>query len=90
MQYWFRVNLVRIIENKLGIRPGKISLVQIKRITYINLKENAERYFSGTSRKHYSPNKNIFKYKKTRKQLSLFKFWKKHKKEFRNLRKRGV
>ena len=54
--------LVRIIKNKLEIiRPGKISIKQIKKeLPYINIKENAKKYISGTSKKHYSTNKKIF------------------------------
>ena len=84
--------LVRILKNKLEIiRPGKISLNQIKKeLPYINLKKNAERYFSGTSKKHYSPNKKIFlNIKKPASNSAYLNFGKKHKKEFRNLSEKG-
>ena len=84
--------LVRIIENRLEIiRPGKISFNQIKKeLPYINLKENTEMFFSGTSKKHYSPNKKIYlNIKKPANNSAYLNFGKKHKKEFKNLSKKG-
>jgi L-threonylcarbamoyladenylate synthase len=59
-------------------------------LPYINLTENTERYFSGTSKKHYSPNKKIFlNIKKPASNSAYLNFGKKHKKEFKNLSKKG-
>jgi len=84
--------LVRIIKNNLEIiRPGKVSLNQIKKeLPYINHKESAERFFSGTSKKHYSPNKKIYlNIKKPDNHSAYLNFGKKHKKEFKNLSEKG-
>ena len=84
--------LVRILKNKLEIiRPGKISLSQIKKVLpYINLFKNKEKFFSGTSKKHYSPNKKIYlNIKKPANKSAYLNFGKKHKKEFKNLSKKG-
>ena len=81
--------LVRILKNKLEIiRPGKISLSQIKKVLpYINLfNNNKEKFFPGTSKKHYSPNKQIYlNIKHPVDKSAYLNFGKKHKKEFKNL-----
>ena len=81
--------LVRILKNKLEIiRPGKISLSQIKKVLpYINLfNNNKEKFFPGTSKKHYSPNKQIYlNIKHPIDKSAYLNFGKKHKKEFKNL-----
>ena len=53
--------LVRIRNSELEvIRPGKISIEQLKKqLPYMSTKKNSEKFFSGTSKKHYSPNKKI-------------------------------
>ena len=84
--------LVRILKNKLEIiRPGKISLSQIKKVLpYINLFKNKEKFFSGTSKKHYSPNKKIYlNIKKPANKSAYLNFGKKHNKEFKNLSEKG-
>ena len=48
------------------------------------------RSFSGTSKKHYSPNKKIYlNIKKPTNNSAYLNFGKKHKKEFKNLSKKG-
>ena len=85
--------LVRILKNKLEIiRPGKISLSQIKKVLpYINLfNNNKEKFFPGTSKKHYSPNKQIYlNIKHPVDKSAYLNFGKKHKKEFKNLSEKG-
>ena len=49
-----------------------------------------EKFFSGTSKKHYSPNKKIYlNIKKPANNSAYLNFGKKHKKEFKNLSKKG-
>ena len=84
--------LIRIFKNKLEIiRPGKISLSQIKKVLpYINLFKNKEKFFSGTSKRHYSPNKKIYlDIKKPANNSAYLNFGKKHTKEFKNLSEKG-
>ena len=84
--------LVRIRNSELEvIRPGKISIEQLKKqLPYMSTKKNSEKFFSGTSKKHYSPNKKIhLDVKKPENKTAYLNFGKKHKKEFKNLSKKG-
>jgi L-threonylcarbamoyladenylate synthase len=84
--------LVKISNSELEIiRPGKISLEQIKELLpYISVKRNEEKFFSGTSRKHYSPSKKIkLNVKEPTSKAAYINFGKKHEKEFKNLSEKG-
>ena len=84
--------LVKIRNSELEvIRPGKISIEQLKKeLPYISTKKNGEKFFSGTSKKHYSPNKKIhLDVKKPENKTAYLNFGKKHKKEFKNLSQKG-
>ena len=84
--------LVKIRNSELEvIRPGKISIEQLKKeLPYISTKKNGEKFFSGTSKKHYSPNKKIhLDVKKPLNKTAYLNFGKKHKKEFKNLSQKG-
>ena len=54
--------LVKFSQNRLTIiRPGKINILDIKKVLpFIKIINNKNKSFSGTSNKHYSPNKKLY------------------------------
>lgn len=83
--------LVNVFKNRLTvIRPGKISLTDLKKVLpFIKITNDKDKSFSGTSKKHYSPNKSIYLNQKVIKKNSAYlSFGKDKKKQFKNLSKK--
>ena len=82
--------LVKFSKNRLTIiRPGKINILDIKKVLpFIKIINNKNKSFSGTSNKHYSPNKKLYLNQKLIKKDSAYlSFGKDRKNQFKNLSK---
>ena len=85
--------LIKVLNNKVEIlRPGKINMENIKKILpYIeSIKKKSNKSFSGSSKKHYSPQKKLYLNKSQIKKKSAFiNFGKNKKNQFKNLSNKG-
>lgn len=84
--------LIKTSKNYLTIiRPGKINVFDIKKtLPFINIINNKNKNFSGTSNKHYSPNKKLYLNQKMIKRNSAYlSFGKDKKNQFKNLSKKN-
>ena len=85
--------LVKIINNKLEIlRPGKINILNIRKfLPYIeNIKVKSNKNFSGSSKKHYSPQKKLYlNQSRIKKNSAFINFGKNKKGQFKNLSEKG-
>ena len=81
--------LIKVSKKRLEtIRLGKISIAEIlKVLPFVNIyKSENQKYFSGTSKKHYSPSKKMYlNQKKIRTNSAYINFGKKKKGQFKNL-----